>query len=106
MNIKIGESALVTTDNWFAAPDGRLYKAVYGTVKGCYTAEDTLGIKPNGKSTNWYLEIGNVTIAGCQVHYAIKTNFCSKDKAIDWQADAANGVKEYERPSAIYFADE
>lgn len=105
MNIEIGKKALVTVDNWFVAPDGHQYRAVFGRVKGCYTAEETLGIRPNGKSTNWYLEIGDVTIAGCQIHYAIRTDVCSEQRPIDWQADAANGCKEYERPSSIYFAD-
>lgn len=105
MNIEVGEKALVTVDNWFFAPDGKSYRAVYGRVKGCFTAEETLGIKPNGRSTNWYLEIGNVTIAGCQIHYAVKTDFCSSDRATDWQADAANGLKEYDRQSSIYFSD-
>lgn len=105
MNIEIGCKALVTTDAWFMAPDGRNYKAAFGTVKGCRTAEETLGIRPNGKSTNWYLEIGNLTIAGCQIHYAIKTDVCSFNPASDWTADAASGIKVYERPSSIYFAD-
>lgn len=105
MNIEVGKMALVTVDNWFYAPDGKNYRAVFGRVKGCFTAEDTLGIRPNGKSTNWYLEIGNVTIAGCQIHYAIQTDVCSRERATDWQADAANGVKEYDRACAIYFAD-
>ena len=105
MKIEIGFKALVTTDSWFVAPDGLNYKAAFGTVKGCSTAEEALGIRPNGKSTNWYLHIGNLMIAGCQVHYAIRTDECSKDPAKDWTADATNGINVYERPSSIYFAD-
>lgn len=105
MNIEIGEKALVTTDSWFLAPDGRQYRAAFGTVHGCKTAEDTLGIKPNGRSTNWFLEIGCLTIAGCQIHYAIRTDDCSNAPAQDWNSDAANGIKIYERPSSIFFAD-
>lgn len=105
MNIEIGKKALVTTDCWFVAPDGKTYQAVFGTVKGCHTAENTLGIRPNGKSTNWYLEIGNMVIAGCQVHYAIRTDQCNDGVADNWQADAQNGLKEYRAPCRIYMAD-
>lgn len=105
LNIEVGQKALVTLDNWFLAPDGRDYKAVFGTVKAVRTAEESLGVKPNGRSTNWYLEIGNMTIAGCQVHYALRTDHCHDGPAMNWTADAQHGVKEYERPCCIYFAD-
>lgn len=105
MNIEIGSMALVTTSEWFVAPDGNNYKAVFGRVKGVFTAEETLGVKTNGRSTNCYLEIGKMTIAGCQINYAIRTDDCSQAPAADWTADAANGIKIYERPSTIYFAD-
>jgi hypothetical protein len=106
INIVPGDKALVTTEGWFYAPDGNSYKAVYGTVEAVRTAESTLGVKPNGRSTNWYLEIGNMTIAGCQIHYAVKTDKCSKDKSRNWSANAEHGINEYEAPSVIYFADE
>lgn len=105
MNIEIGKKALITADNWFYAPDGKQYRAVFGTVKSIKTAEETLGIKPNGKSTNWYVEIGNMTIAGCQIHYAIRTDKCNLDRAGDWTTKSDVGVTEFETPSKIYFAD-
>lgn len=105
MNIAIGEKALITTDNWFYAPNGQSYRAVFGTVKAVKSAEETLGIKPNAKSTNWYIEIGNMTIAGCQIHYAIKTDECNDGKALNWSSSAEHGAKEYELPCSIYFAD-
>lgn len=105
MNIEIGKTTLITTDNWFYAPDGMTYNAVFGTIKVISTAEDTLGIKTNSKSTNWYIEIGCMVIAGCQVHYAIRTNNCNFNKVISWDADATNGIKEYERPCAVFMAD-
>jgi hypothetical protein len=65
---------IVTTDNWFYAPDGNSYKAVWGEVE---IVEDTfLGIKTNRNSSNWFAKVGNennhVVIAGCQIHYATK----------------------------------
>ena len=65
---------IVTTDNWFYAPDGNSYKAVWGDVT---ILEDTfLGIKTNRNASNWYAKIGtednHVVVAGCQIHYAVK----------------------------------
>lgn len=106
MNIDAGDKVLITTDGWFYAPDGNSYRAVYGTVKGIFTAEDTLGVKPNGKSTNWYVEIGNMTVAGCQIHYAVKSDCCSNFRSKYWSTSTEHGCKEYTVPCSIYFADE
>ena len=105
LNIQVGQKAIVTVDNWFFAPDGRQYRAVFGTVKAVRTAEDTLGVRPNGRSTNWYVEVGNVTIAGCQVHYVVRSDVCSKEKTPDWASDPVKGCYEFDRPCSIYHAD-
>jgi hypothetical protein len=98
---------LITTDNWFIAPDGKLYRSIWGEVE---IIEDSfLGIKTNSKSTNWYAKIGSeenhVIVAGCQIHYACKSNnkpnIC---KVLDYSADAS-GHSEYERPTQIYIAE-
>ena len=104
-NIEIGKKALLTLDNWFYAPDGNTYRAVFGTVNAVKTAEETLGIRPNAKSTNWYVEIGNLTVAGCQVHFAVRTDVCSADRSHNWTSSAEVGCKEYDTPCSIYFAD-
>lgn len=65
MNIEIGSRVLVTVDNWFVGPDGRSYKAIFGTVRAIRSDQETLGVRTNAKSTNWYAEIGNATVAGC-----------------------------------------
>lgn len=77
MKPQIGKKYLITTDGWFFAPDGETYRAVWGTVKGVLTSEDTLGVKTNSKSTNWYVSIGNMLVAGCQIHYVIQSNAVS-----------------------------
>jgi hypothetical protein len=71
---------IVTTDNWFYAPDGNSYKAVWGEVR---ILEDTvLGIKTNKNSSNWYAMVGSeenhVIVAGCQIHYATR---CEREPA-------------------------
>jgi hypothetical protein len=72
MKPEIGKKHLITTDQWFIAPDGETYKAVFGTVKGILSSDESLGIRTNAKSTNWYVSIGNMLIAGCQIHYVIQ----------------------------------
>lgn len=103
MNIQIGQKALITCSNWFYAPDGSQYRAVYGTVKAIRNDEETLGIKTNRGSSNWYVEIGNMTIAGCQINYAIRTDKCNVDSAFDHHV--TEGVtKNFVRPAHIYNA--
>lgn len=104
MNIEIGKKVLITTDCWFIAPDGRNYKAVHGTVKGVYSDQETLGIKTNRGSTNWYVEIGNMTIAGCQIHYAVTCDNVNFDRAEDATWGDGSYV-EFNRLPAIYNAD-
>jgi len=105
MNLEIGAKALLTTNNWFYAPDGKSYSAVFGTIKAVRSSEDTLGVRTNAKSTNWYVEIGNMTIAGCQIFYAVRTDECNLETAEGWSANAEHGVNVYEKPSPIYNAD-
>lgn len=70
MKIDADKRYLVNTDNWFFAPDGEQYKCVWGEVK-LLTTKEVLGFDPR-RSTNWFLQIGNVFIAGCQVHFVIE----------------------------------
>lgn len=79
MNYTIGKKYLITVDDWFLAPDGRMYRAVFGTIQGFHNSFETLGIKVNSRSADWYMSIGDGTtmsIAGCRIHYAIKTDSC------------------------------
>lgn len=103
---RAGEKALLTLSGWFYAPDGVEYRAVFGTVKGVHSAQETLGVQTNRNSANWYVEIGNMIIAGCQVHYAVRTDICNLTSARGWHISDQQGFQEYSRPSAIYFADE
>lgn len=104
-SLQVGQKALITTNAWFYAPDGRQYRAAFGTVKAVRTSEDTLGVRTNARSTNWYVEIGNLTIAGCQIHYALRCDAVNTGPAKDWNVDAEKGLTVYDRPSAIYCAD-
>jgi hypothetical protein len=106
MEFKIGQKILITTDNWFYAPNGNSYKAVYGTVKKILKTENFLSVKRDNRTASWGIEIGNMIIAGCQIHYAIATDYCSDLSALGWDANSEFGCKTYYRPCSIYFADE
>ena len=100
-----GKKYLITTSNWFVAPDGIQYKSVWGTVKGIYSDEDTLGIKTNDKSSNWYVIIGNMIVAGCQVHYAIMSDKVKLEPPINEMEYAGRVVTDKLIYSRIYNAD-
>ena len=48
---------LITTFEWFTAPDGRQYRAVWGGEVTILDDSRTLGVKTNAKSTNWYARV-------------------------------------------------
>ena len=103
-NLEIGKKALITTNDWFTGPDGKTYKAAFGTVHNVLDSQEALGVRTNARSTNWYVEIGNLTIAGCQIHYAIRTNSCHFGPAESYSVkDGA--LNKFDQPSTIYDAD-
>lgn len=106
MKIETGVTYLITTDNWFFAPNGKQYRAAFGTVKGTLSDEEALGIKTNARSTNWFVSIGNLLIAGCQIHYAVKTDTCNLGRIEEDRIHTDNtSVARIERDVEIYFAD-
>ncbi len=104
MDIEVGKKHLITTDAWFFAPDGRNYRAAYGTIHAIKSSEETLGVRTNAKSTNWYVQIGRLTIAGCQIHYAIRTDSCNLGDVDDFGTQSEE-TKFFNRPSIIFDAD-
>jgi len=98
---------LITTDDWFYAPDGLKYKSVWGEV---VILEDTLlGIKTNRNSTNWYAQVGSedrgMIVAGCQIHYAVKCNGKPNTHRVTETTYNTEGFQEMERNSEIYIAE-
>ena len=102
--LEVGKTALITTDGWFYGPDGKNYRAVFGTIRAVKSSEEALGVRTNAKSTNWYVEIGCLTLAGCQIHYAVRCDSVSTGPVTDWTTHEGT-LKEYTRPSTIFFAD-
>lgn len=72
--IKPGNKYLIHTNEWFHASDGESYHAVFGTVQAVVDAETALGIRSNRNATNWYVAIGDMIVAGCQIHYAMRAD--------------------------------
>jgi hypothetical protein len=97
---------LITTDNWFFGPDGFQYRAVWGEVK--IIEDSILGIKTNARSSNWYAKVGteenHVIVAGCQIHYAVKTE--TKPKQVQTEINVTDEVPKIEkRENTIYIAE-
>ena len=100
---------LITTDNWFFAPDGEKYCGVWGRVN-VHSDTDILGIKTNEKSTNWYVWVGSddkgVLVAGCQIHYA---TICPEPPPLNntsiWSHPQNGVVVPGKTPQQIYIAE-
>ena len=100
----IGKKVLATSTSWFIAPDGRSYKCIYGTLHGVLSTEQELGFKPNLKHTNWFINIGKMVVAGCEILHVVQSDNCNLLHTNEFNTD--NGVcKEYVRPTFIYNAD-
>jgi len=98
---------LITADAWFFAPDGKQYRAVWGEVE--ILSDSILGVKTNARSSNWYAKIGSITnhviVAGCQIHYACKSEQKpNTDEITDYTIDAGE-CKIHNRPTSIYIAE-
>jgi len=100
---------LITTDNWFYAPDGKQYRGVWGEVE--IVSDSILGIKTNVRSSNWFAKVGSkdnyVIVAGCQIHYAVKCENKPNDgKTIqDNFHEVEKKYIESERSGQIYIAE-
>jgi len=98
---------LVTTDNWFYAPDGKKYRSAWGAV--AIVNDEVLGVQTNHNSTNWYAQIGTgeraMLIAGCQIHYAVRCDKCPNTDPIEDVSYSSSGFSTFERPCEIYVAE-
>ncbi|QCW21782.1 hypothetical protein [Flavobacterium phage V186] len=95
---------LITTDAWFYAPDGKQYRAVCGDVE--ILSDNVLGIKTNVRSSNWFVKVGtelsHIIIAGCQIHYAIRTDEVPNMNSVFDESVENGEVKKFVRSNQIY----
>lgn len=103
----IGEKVLVTTNGWFYGPDGKSYRAIWGTLKAVHTTNDTLGFTPSRNNTNWMAEIGGAMIAGCQVlYFVLCPNRPDFETATHVAYDTTSKeVHQFEKPNEIYLSE-
>jgi len=100
----IGKKVLVTTSEWFIAPNGKSYKAIWGTLHTINEAKESVGFAINRTHANWFIEIGNMVVAGCQIFYLMACEERPETGIIDdWTSD--NGGTSYRHPSSIWVAD-
>lgn len=107
MKDHIGKNVLINCQNWFTAPDGKDYKSVWGKLAAIHEAGKMLGFIPNRSHANWFIEIGNMQIMGCQVLYFIACedppNFDVSDA---WNTTDKFEIVNYKRPCVIYNANQ
>lgn len=102
----IGKKVLITTSNWFIAPDGKDYRAVHGTLKGVHEAGKSLGFIPNRAHANWFIEVGAMIIMGCQVMYVVECENVEKGNTTDYKySEQTSSIVSYEKPTSIYITD-
>lgn len=100
----LNSKVLVTTVNWFYGPDGKQYRAIWGTLKGVHEAQKVFGFVPSRTHANWFIEIGDITVTGCQVLYCIKCPNKPNDSEVDeWHSPTypEKEVTIFKRPSVI-----
>ena len=95
---------LITTTEWFLAPDGEQYRAVWGKCK-LLTTEDIFSFKPSRPSTNWFANVGNddksMIVAGCQIHYAIRCD----ERPLEKLPKIGKETNQKEVDNKIYFTE-
>lgn len=102
----LNQKVIITTSAWFYAPDGKLYRAVWGTLKGIHAAKDVLGFTVNASHANFYVEIGNTAIAGCQALYCVRCdNPPIYEKVGHSMYSTEKGYVEIERSNEIYISE-
>jgi|SRR6185369_2528920 len=101
----LGKNVLITCSNWFYAPDGKLYRAIWGTLKNICEAKDVLGFLPGRTHANWFIHVGTSVITGCQVNYLIECHEPPNISDVTHQLyDNATGLKVFMRANEIYHA--
>lgn len=101
----INKKVLVTTEGWFYGKDGKTYRAIYGTLKAIHQAEKVVGFTPSRGNVNWFYEIGNMVIMGCQIMYIVQADEVHTGSTKDHRFAPDSSLSICDRPTEIYMAD-
>lgn len=102
----LNQKVLITTQDWFYAPDGKQYRAIWGTLKGVHEAKSVLGFVPGRTHDNFFIEIGNAAIAGCRGLYCVLCPTKPDFKEVEHSMyDHTNGLKIIQRPNEIFISE-
>ena len=86
---------LLNLNEFFIAPDGKQYKAVWGRCEPVHINHPTMGLGDNlhntRQSANYFISVdgGKFIVAGCQVMYACQ---CDEEPYLETGAYLSNGV--------------
>lgn len=98
---------LITTDNWFYAPNGKKYRSAWGDVE--ILQDNILGVKTNRMSSNWFAKIGSdenhIIVAGCQIHYSVRCEETPYTGVVYEKSYGDGSQVEIKRDSEIYIAE-
>jgi hypothetical protein len=100
----IGKKVLVTTTGWFIAPDGKQYRALFGTLKAVSESSKTLGFSISRNHTNYFFEIGKMKLMGCQVLYMIECESVNQGSTTTYTEKDGKAI-EYSIPTTIYVTE-
>lgn len=89
----LNKNILVTLNDWFYAPDGSCYKAIYGRASNVIEQE-------NGSFDLW---LDNIFINGNDIKTIIATDEVNFGQAKDWEYEDGKAIVFY-RPCNIYKA--
>lgn len=90
----LNKNVLITTLNWFYAPNGVAYRSIYGKVSYIHLDES---------KKIQYVEMGNVFISGTEILNMIITDSINSSDANDYIIEDGN-VSKVNRPSHIFNA--
>ena len=100
LNDLINKPVLITLKDWFYAPNGEQYRAVFGIFKGVQKTEYFLGVPKDRSHANWFFKVGSMSVPGCLFANLIETEEVNLGTALA-QGDKEDTVR---RLSHIYHA--
>lgn len=101
----IGKNVLVNVD-WFTAPDGKMYRAVWGELKGVHNTKDLLGFDTTRSHANWVYEIGGCFLMGCKVSNVILCAAKPDFPEVDHVGYDNKEINIFKKPSEIYISEQ